>query len=73
MKRVHRLLIVAQRLRYRADNGRFGVSTERCLQNASHLAVTIVDESFAITLAQLIDDVGEGEQGPVYVAALAKA
>ena len=61
VKRVHRLLIVRKRLRHRANDGSLGVAAERCLQNASHLAVTIVDKRFAVSLRQFVDDIGQGE------------
>ena len=61
VQRVHRLLIVLKRLRHSADDGRLGVAAKRCLQNACHLAVAIVDKRFAVSLRQFVDDIGQGE------------
>jgi len=43
------------------------------LQDSRHLAISIVDEGLAVSLAQLVDDIGEGEKRPVYVAALSES
>ena len=73
VKSVDRLLVVAQRLGHCADNCRLRVATETGLQDSRHLAISIVDEGLAISLAQLVDDIGEGEKRPVYVTALSES
>ena len=73
VKRVHRLLIVRKRLRHRANDGSLGVAAERRLQNASHLAVTIVDKGLAIPLRELVDDVRQREETPIDITALSEA
>ena len=70
---VHGLLVVREILRHGADNGCLRISSERRLEDAGHFAVTVVDESLAVALRQLVNNVGEGKQTSVDVAAFTQA
>ena len=72
MKRVYSLLIITERLSHGADDGSLGVASKRRLQNACHLTITVVDEAFAISLAQLVNNIGKCKQGPIDVASFSQ-
>lgn len=63
MQRVYCLLIVRQRLGYRADNCCLWVAAKRILKYSGHLRISIVDELLTpFALAKLVNDIGKCKQ-----------